>query len=329
VLRIFRSNQLLLSVLLIGYAAFLRVAYFLTPIPDIPVESGLANHWVLAFVQGQSTLNFNITILLLFTQAFLANKIFFENRLTRDLSLYPGVFLILVGSMLPEFLNYSSFLPANIFLLLAIRELLKAYRKLSTADTLFNVGFFIGIATLFQPIYILFLIAAGGAVIKLKSGKFRDQFIMWAGALVPLFLIGTYYFFYDKLPEYWMLQWDQLISLPQTFDWKQLPFPSIAIMLSLLLFVLLSAGKILSKTKMEVQIKIGTIYWFVVVAIVCLLLSQPWHSYRWQLLVPMLGLLLGISFTKARPLPAEVWHFVLLIILFLFHFTQSFTVAVF
>lgn len=323
-LQIFRTNQLLLSVLLIAYAAVLRLAYFFVPIPDVPLERGLANYWMSDLVQGQSVFCFSITIILLSIQGYIANKIFFENRLNRNLSLYSGVFIVLVGSMLPEFLNYTPFLPANVFLLLAIQELLRAYRKLSAADTLFNVGFFIGLAALFQPIYILFLIAAGGAVISLKSGKFRDQFIIWVGTMVPLFLIGVGYFFFDKLPEYWALQWEGVFSLPQFFEWKQVPLFPTLIMMSLLLFVILSAGQIISKTKMEVQTKIGTIYWFLAVGILCLLLSQPWHGYRWQILVPGIGLLLGIRFTEIKPLPAEIWHFILLIVLFAWHYAQNY-----
>lgn len=326
-LQFFRTNQLLLSALLIVYAAILRIAYFQISIPEVETEvGGIANLYLEGIAQQSGIFIYSISILFLFAQAYLVNMMFFENRLNRDLSLYAGVFLVLLSSFLPAFLQYSSFLPANVFMLLSLRELLKVYRKSSAADILFNVGFFLGLASLFQPIYLIFLLFAAVAVIKLKSGKFRDQFTLIAGWLTPLFLIGTYYFWNDQFDFFWTRQWQNAWSLPQLFTWQDLNIVPLLLMFACLLFTLTSYTTILSKTKMEVQIKIGAIYWYLLAALLCMLFSQPWDLAHWQAVLPIIGLLMGIWFTKVNKNTAEAWHLALVALLFILHFTDSFSV---
>lgn len=325
-LRLFKTNQLLLSVLLIGYAAILRIAYFQIPLIDIPTEPGIGNYILTPYIQEPSFFSYSIIVFLLTVQAFIVNKIFFEHRFYRDLSLYPGIFLILLSSIIPDFLSYSSYFVANIFVLLALRESLKIYRTTSSADIIFNSGFFLGLASCFQPVYTLILFAIAMALVNLKSGKFRDQFTSLAGFFTPLFLIGTIYFTKGQFDVFWNQQWTDAFSLPQLFDWHKIPIPVLILMSFLLLFTIFQQTNIMSKTKMEIQAKVNVIYWFLAAAGLSILLSPSWNNFHWQALTPFMGLLLGIHFTKTKGTVAEAWHLILIIILFAFHFTQSFSI---
>ena len=91
-------------------------------------------------------------------------------------------------------------------------------------------------------------------------------------------------------------------------------------MAALLLIILTSRRTYLTKTKMEVQIKIDILYWMLLGAGLSIWWFMPWNMQQWQTLVPIAGILLSFNFTKARPQTAEAWHLVLLIVLFYLNF---------
>lgn len=323
-LAIFRTNQLLASILLIGYAALLRISWFWQETPTIEVSPGWGNTLLTPWLNNYPTSQFLFPLLLLFLQAFLANSIVFRHRLTNTLNLFPGVFIILIGSMLPDFLPYSGYLVANLFLLLMIRSLLKTFRMQSAADTIFNAGFYLGIAALFVPAYLCFIPAISITLTLLKSGKFRDQVILFIGVLMPLYLLGIYHFWTDNFDTFWDLQWTNAFSLPLIFSWSDLLTPALLVMPAILIFVLINQGNYFSKIKMDVQIKIRVLYWVLLGSGLSALWIMPWDLKAWQIIVPVTGVLLSFSFTKAKKSVAESWHFILLLVLFMLHFSFLF-----
>jgi hypothetical protein len=323
-LTIFRTNQLLAGILLLGYAALLRISWFWQTVPTLELNPGVGNSWIVPWLNTNPTAHYLLPLFLLFFQALLANSIVFTHRLAPTVNLFPGVFVILLGSFLPAFLPYSGYLVANLLLLLAIRSLLVAFRANSAADTIFNAGFYVGLASLFVPAYLCFLPSLSVALTMLKSGKFRDQFILLLGTLLPLYLLGIYYFWTDNLNLFWDLQWTDAFSLPQTFSWSALLSPEMLIMPALLIFVLLKQSQYLTKTKMDIQIKIRILYWVLLGAGISALWIMPWQLQLWQIIVPIVGMLLSFSFTKAKNSTAESWHLILLLLLFLLHFLYLF-----
>jgi hypothetical protein len=319
-LAIFRTNQLLAGILLLGYAALLRISWFWQDIPALAASPGIGNSWLVPWLNANPTAHFVLPLLLLFFQAILANSIVFTHRLAATVNLFPGVFVILSGSLLPSFLPYSGYVVANLLLLLSVRSLLLSFRTNSAADTIFNVGFYLGLAVLFVPAYLCFILAISITLPLLKSGKFRDQFILILGALTPIYLLGIYYFWTDSFKIFWDIQWTNAFSLPQVFDWSALLSPDMLIMPVLLIFVIFNQGKYLTKTKMDVQIKISILYWILLGAGFAAIWIIPWQLQLWQITVPMVGILLSFSFTKAKNSVAESWHLILLLLLFMLHF---------
>jgi hypothetical protein len=252
-------------------------------------------------------------------QGWLVNAIFFRHRLGKKTDLLPGLGVVLMGSLLPAFLPFSSFAVANLAVLLALRAQLLTYRQLSAADLLLNTGLFIGIASLFQPTYLLLLPFVGLSTTLLRSGRFRDQATLLIGAFLPLFFVGFAYYWFDQFDLYWKLQWVGAFQLPAQWTGTDLPWLELATMSVLTLFVLLQRQQYLKKTKMDVQVKLNIFYWYLLGLGVSVLFAQPWHLYRWQAVVPIAGALLGLSLSQTRHRPAEVWHLLLLVLLVLLH----------
>lgn len=321
-LSIFRTNQLLAGILILGYALFLHLPDFWQSAIPVQAMPGLGNAWVTSWLSGATMFTLPLVIALLFVQALLANGIIFAHRITSPPNLFPGVFVVLLGSLLPVFHEYSGYLFANVFLLLSLRSYLKAFRINNAADHIFNTGFWMGVAALFVPTYLIFLLAYSAMLPILKSGKFRDQLILLIGALLPLYLVGIAYYWYDMLPVFWEQQWHTAFSLPQTITWSKIPFLTNVVMIALLVILLSSRRHYLAKTKMDVQIKIDILYWLLLGAGLSIWWLMPWNMQQWQALVPIAGILLSFNFTKAKSQTAEAWHLVLLILLFYLNFAS-------
>lgn len=319
-LSFFRTNQLLVGVFILAYALLLHLSCFWelpTPIADAP---GIANTWLQAYFNDYLSWHLPITLLLLFLQALLVNNLIFNHRMISPVNLFPGVFVVLVGSLVPEFLPLSVYHFANVFLLLAVRSYLKAFRVNSAADRIFNTGFWLGIAMLFVPTYVFFLLGFSLMLPILKSGKFRDQVILLIGTMFPHYLAGIIYFWQDGFHAYWTHQWKGAFGLPQFVKWDAVPFFSLLVLAILTILVLLSRRQYRLKTKMEVQLKLNILYWLLLASGVSALFTMPWNIQHWLAAAPFLGVFLSINFTKAKPTAAEAWHFLLLLLIFLLQF---------
>lgn len=235
-------------------------------------------------------------------------------------NLFPGVFLVLVSSALPEFLVLSPYHFANLFLLLAIRSYLKAFRVSSAADLLFNAGFWMGIAALFVPTYLFFILGFALMLPVLKSGKVRDQLILLIGTTFPIYLASIYYFWVDGFSSFWDQQWGDAFSIPQFMEWDKVSYFGLLFMSILLLIVLFSQRIYRMKTKMEVQVKLNIFYWLLLASGISVLFTMPWNMQHWLAAAPLMGVFLSMNFTKMRPATAEAWHLLLLAFIFLFQF---------
>lgn len=319
-LSIFRTNQLLAGILILGYALFLHLPDFWQSAPPVQLMPGVGNTWLTPLLQDAPMVSLAAVVALLFIQAVFANAIIFAHRIISPANLFPGVFVVLLGSLLPAFHQYSGYLIANVFLLLSLRSYLKAFRINNSADHVFNTGFWMGLAALFVPAYLIFLLAYSAMLPILKSGKVRDQLILLLGAIMPLYLVGIGYYWYDMLPVFWEQQWATAFSLPQTIALAKIPIVTNVAMIALLIIVLSSRRIYLAKTKMDVQIKIDILYWLLLGSGLSIWWLMPWNMQQWQTLVPIAGILLSFNFTKVRQQTAEAWHLVLLILLFYLNF---------
>ncbi|MBK7410278.1 MAG: hypothetical protein IPJ40_20805 [Saprospirales bacterium] len=101
-------------------------------------------------IEGWSSIYLHVSsMLLVFFQAILIVVMVNGNRINNESNLLPGVFYCLFASMVPEFMYPSPVLMGNTFLLLALLELMGVYKIPIASGRLYNVGFWISVASLF------------------------------------------------------------------------------------------------------------------------------------------------------------------------------------
>ena len=169
-LNFFRTNQLAFNFFLIFYAILLRGSSFIVPSQEATFgKSGVFSLWVLDLCDGFGALPFIVGILLVFVHAVMINVIVARFRMANEVSLLPGVCYILLASSIPEFLNLSPILLANTFFIIALFELFGSFRQKSVIANIFNVGFWLGIGSLFYFSEIIFILfSRNSRLVKFK-----------------------------------------------------------------------------------------------------------------------------------------------------------------
>ena len=321
-LKLFRTNQLLLSFQLIFYAGFLHSFVFIYPTSWQPADFGVFTDLIYQWIGPKGLIPDILTIFLLFLHGSLLNGLNLTHRFSEEVSLFPGLFYVLVASLLPEFLHLSPLHLANTFYLLALIDLLSVYNQPRATGHIFNAGLWIGMGSLFYFSYLIFILLAFLSIHILRTFDLRERLMVLLGVLTPYILTALYYFWTDRLDFFLEKQF----ALPlRSFD-LQAAGPAIFIYLKLALFalllsiVLLSHHRYLFKKTIQVQKKINILFWGLLVTALTLLFQPAIQIDHLLLLAPPLGMLLSINFISFSKSWAELFHVLLLLTAFSLQF---------
>ncbi len=323
-LRLFRSNQILFSGLLIFYLGIVRLSAFIRPLPDSDSTGGLLGTWIEQLSFSNSWIEPALAIIVLFVLAILTIAFAFGNRLLSPSNLFPGLFIALIGSAIPPFLDLHAFQLANIFLLLTLGQLVNTFRRNKVAEPLFNAGFFLALASLFAPEYLSFALLGIVALITLRQGKLQEMLIFLIGILVPHFLIGVGHFWYDALPTYLHAQWVGVFAFPTLPVLDRLGYIQLGLMLFLVLSTLIGYSGTQIKTTIDVRKRVDLLYWMLFIGGLTVLVGGRLELAFFQILVLPLSIITAMRFTKASPRVAEALHLIFLAVVLLLQYVSYF-----
>ncbi len=320
-LSIFRTNQLAVSLLLLFFLAGLWAHTFVFPADWVAPDHGWLSKVVYGWIGKQSWLAKVIAILLLFIQAALINLIAMGHRLDREINMYPGLFFVIFCSIIPGLLGLSPVHMGNLFILLALMNLLNAYKKPNVADSIFNIGLWIGVASLFYQPFLAFILFAFIGLQILRAYKFSERIILLSGVFVPYFLLGTYFFFIGHLDSFIDLQFSPFGK----FKWLTQPLGldlvlQLGIIFILLVVIIFSYGMHTSKKGIDVQKKIDIFYWMMFIAVLSFVVFPRLILDQLLLMAIPFGTLLALSFSSLANRWAESWFFILLLLVLLFQY---------
>ena len=194
-LSLFRTNQIAFNLLLIVYILLVRGSALFVGHPEEDFTGqGVLSDWLNESWGTTGVLAVSIGIVIVFLQSLLINIIVAKFRMATSVSLFPGLFYALLASMIPEFLALSPALMANTFFILALWELLETYRKNNVAGHIVNVGFWIGIASLFYFSEVVFLLLAFIGLNVLRAFKFKEVMMLWIGFFCTLYYVCCVFF---------------------------------------------------------------------------------------------------------------------------------------
>ena len=207
---------IIVTLLIIWASAFIRLQshfslYFdLDPMPFYGILSsligtnalpGIIFTLVLVAVTGFLMVNLNTTL-------------FFINERT----FIPALIYILLSGFFPQYQLLNPAIFGSIFLMLAFRRIMEAYRIPGTAYNFFDAGILIGTGSLFYADLIWFSLILFIGIAILRTGNVKEIVISLIGLLTPYFLtFGIYYISGNDIKGLFSLMGYNLFGKPGSY----------------------------------------------------------------------------------------------------------------
>jgi len=312
VLSLFRTNQVLSTVLVLFFAALMLGAPVLMHLKYQSVDYGIANFLLNQLIAGNTTTALIIALVFLFLGAFTFNYIDLNFRLSKDINMMPGLFYVLVSCTAPKLGPFSPLHAGNFFLLLSIYELMDTFKKTSVADRIFNTGFYLAIASFFYPSYLVFILLIFAGLNVMRGFDFRERVIAVFGVLVPYVLAGTGMFWFNNFELFWKLQVVQAFGW---FDFQETGFTVsnilvIALLVLVVLVLIFQQGSLTGKRVIQSQKRINLLYWSLFIAVLSVPVQANLQYQHLMILAPGAGLLSGMLFSSMSRNWAELLHLI-------------------
>lgn len=161
-------------------------------------------YWLIDRFLGKSHFAYQIiAAIMVFAQAIILNDIFRRRQVFMEITLLPGFLYIILTNCFVDFYTLSPALMANTFMLLVINYTLLHVNEKSRRSSVFEIGAYTGIATLFfLPCFFIILVPLFSFML-LTGTKLKGYFLM---LFAFLFTIGisflTFYMSNDELSFY-------------------------------------------------------------------------------------------------------------------------------
>ena len=288
-----------------------------------PANAGVISESIYGLINPGSLAGDITALLLVFLQAVLINYYVMEHKVCREVNLFAGLLYVLLGSAFPEFLHLSPALIANTFIILAIGQIWAIYQRVSMADRIFNIGFWVAMASLcyFSSITLLLMGLLSLTILRVGNGK--EYLMLLFGFLTPYILACTWYFWQEKLGWFWGEEvlsnfafWD--IKIPMTTG----NVVKLSIFGVLLLTILVSYGSNLYKIKMEQQKKVKILYWGLFALLLTLFVQTGIDIHHLTLLMVPLSICMAMVFTNIPRNFSEMLHAMLLMGVIVYQYIQ-------
>ena len=260
-----------------------------------------------------------ICIILMILQALLLNNIVTKHKFSRALSTIPAASLVVVFA-LTFFTGLNlNMIVANFFCLLSINSLFKLYKVFQPVTTIYNAGFFLCLASLFYPPYLVFLPVWFLCLYSLRNLKLKESLQLISGFLTPFFFLFIYHFNQDSLDK---LSPENIVVFPQTAWPDDLRIIILASLLAVIIVTLVTYSNELKKKKKFDSIKkIEFLYWMLLASLFSLFFAQAGYLVHFVLVSIPLSILLGLMLeNKKNGTFKETIFIAMLTLLFFFQY---------
>ena len=253
-----------------------------------PLSAGLYSLLHLAF--GKSIGAYRaISMLLVLIQCGIFNNLLLSNKAYNQNTYVPAFMYMIFMHMSFDFFTLSPVLMGMTFALLAVNNLFQRMDN-TTRDELFvQMGFYLGIATLFYLPFFLYFIVIILSLLIYTGSIFRRMLLMVYGYLIVMILAALYYFWFDSLSIFRILYAESAFFLDSFdyFTWKEyLGLSAVPLAIFIVAYF---------KTKtvgryINAQIKIQNVMlMFMSMGILAVLLSKEFSTYQLIYIVPCLA----------------------------------------
>ena len=219
-LKIFRTDILLQSAIILIVSALMWVGAFVHPQPLPMVGGGQLYYWLTGWISP--LWGAIIAYVLVLLEGLLLNIILYRNKIITQNTLMPMLFYVIAMSL--ESHTLTPILLGSLVLLIAIDQLILTSTLLSLPlNKIFGAAAATAIATLFCPSMSVFFIPLIMCMFNYSLYGWRDWSMLILGTLAPYILLETFYFVNDQMfyRNYLMLYGFTDIHLHIEADWVE------------------------------------------------------------------------------------------------------------
>ncbi len=161
-----------------------------------------AAYWGIDELFGRSPLaHRSVANILIIFQAVYFNYISGQRQLFTERNYVPGVLYLLFINVSFDCSILSPVLMSTTFILLAFGTLIRQMQREGVTDEVFELGFYLSVATLFYLPMGLFLLWAFFSLLLYSGANFRQHTLALFGYIFPIALIGLFFFFRGALDD--------------------------------------------------------------------------------------------------------------------------------
>lgn len=262
---LFRRNIFINSILLLPYLLLIRIKTLVEPGSAVADElDGTLPAALINGLQGDSLTQSFLSILILFIDALLLNRMVIKSHIGRENNLVSGLLFALICSILTQNLGLSAELMATPWIILSLQAIFNCYNNIKSADDIFLAGFYMSMASLFYAPLLLLLIFTLTGLMIMRSFTGLERIQHLAGWVTPYFLIASVEY-YLQLPS--SLRFTSFVQGFGIFGVlaKGLNIYALLVLLVILvvlLWALVNFGNFLGKKVIAAQKRISILYWF-------------------------------------------------------------------
>ena len=320
-LALFRTNKFFANIFLLFYILILWASIFFVEHQTVSSNGGIFYSIIDSFIEIGSLQRKILAMIFVFIQAVIINFLVGKQKMTEEITLLPGVFFILFSSFSPQFFDLSPQMFGNFFLILALNEIFGTYNKYSCADSIFNIGFFIGLASLFYFSYSIMLLLAWLGLGVMRAIKLKERLMMIVGFLSPYILMMIYKFWNDDLPDFYNLQFTKnLAFLDFTGEYSIHSVYVIAFFILCVLIAVFSMKTYAYRMKISIQKSLNILYMFLAISVLTLLFQKSVNLQHILVLIPALSIFISINFVKMPSHWGEILHLGMLVSVLVWQF---------
>lgn len=171
--------------------------------PTAPLAAGTFG--VIEWLIGRSVMGRQIiALILIFFQAAFFAILLINNKAYNDNTYVPGFIYGLLCFVSFDFLSVTPELLGSTVLLLALNNLFREIEfRVERDGIIVNVGFYIGLASIFVFTYSIFLVAAFVILFVFTRISFRKSLLLLFGFFLPHVVLVVLFFYKDALPVLW------------------------------------------------------------------------------------------------------------------------------
>jgi len=300
-LKIFKTNPLLLLIFGIVFSAVLWAATVLhpgeiaRPYTDVTLLAPFFD-WIHSFPLVKDVLGFTTLLLMASTWNSIINK----HSLLGQSTWLPFFFMLILLSCRTSLIGFYPALASSFFLVLSLNRLISSYKKERALSDIFDSGLFVGIATLFYIPSMVFLIVLWIGLLVIRSINWREWVCSIIGFLLPFVFTFTYnlvffpgYPWYNKIASKFVYHYVHL-----SFSWEQITI--------IIIMALTAVGSVwyfvnkLGENVLKAQKFWSLQLWFILISIAAVLICPVKDSRAFSILAIPGSFVLSVYFLKTR-----------------------------